>query len=165
MIDLRDPVIVIANVILILEALAIIAGGVSLLAVGKARGALPGIGLFVLAISTMIGAIWSFMFTWLVEVQHLSVGATALTQDGITALLDIIGWILVIVAFARLRPPKRPQAYGPGPGAPAYPGPPHAGPAPGYGAPGHGGPGYGGPPSGPGYGPPRGYTGPDGHPS
>ena len=150
MIDLRDPVIVAADLIAIIEALAIIAGGVSLLAVGKARGALPGIGLVVLAISTVFGAIWSLMFTWLVEEQHLSVDATALTQDLVTALLDVLGWVLVIVAFARLRPPRPRPAYGgPPPGAPIPGGPAYGGPVPG-GAPAPGGPGYGGPPAGPG---------------
>lgn len=165
MIDLRDPVVVIVNLIAIFQGVAVIAGGIVLFATGRSRGALPGFGFVVLAISTFIGTIWSFMYTWLTESQGMSVDTTVLVQNVLSAVFDIIGWALVLFALVRLRGPHpEPTSAGPQPGAPAY-GAPRGGPGPGYRAPSWPGyealrgPGYGAP-GGAGYGEPRPYGGP-----
>lgn len=159
-----------------LTALAVIAGGVILFAVGKGRGALSGTGYLVLGIGTIANAALSLLLPQISLRLHLATTVTGGLYSAVSLLFSVIGWGLVIAALFRFRgedaatpggyPPQPPSAYpppppGPGPyGQPGYPpGQGHSVPGPGPERPPYGGPaqpygqdepnpGWGGPPYG-----------------
>lgn len=119
----------------VLSALAILAGGIVLFTVGKARGALPGAGFVVLAAGTVLSSSAGLMMPVVAEGLGWSAVVVSATSTWVTALIAIAGWGLIIAALFRFRA-ERPETPGQAP-PPPY------------------GPGYG-PPPGP-YGPPGAY--------
>lgn len=97
-----------------LSALAIIAGGIVLFAVGRGRGALPGAGFVVLGVGTGISGLISVLLPRILLASHLSGTALAGGYASISFVSGLIGWGLVIAALFRLRAEKV-NAPGPDP--------------------------------------------------
>lgn len=115
-----------------LSALAIIAGGIILFAVGKGRGALPGAGFVVLGAGTGISGLISVLLPQISLDLHLASTAVSGLYSGIWLIFSLIGWGLVVAALFRFRAEKvdTPGGYPPPPpgGHPGYL--PPAGPGP-----------------------------------
>jgi hypothetical protein len=130
----------------VLSAVLVLAGGVVFFVVGRARGALAGVGFVVLAVGTVLGSLLSTFAPTIIRDGHLSIRAYSTMFSTVQLLFHLVGWGLVIAAVIVLaRSGPAPATLGATVGPP--PGPPYGQVPPGYGPP--WGSGHGEPSSGP----------------